>query len=350
VESRLCLALQMECLPQFDLDALVLWPGYKDIGVLTDEVRWNNELMCMGGHLLQSWRWGEFKQRQGWTVERLHGANNAGTWMAQVLFKTHGPFTIAYIPRGPVMSGDHELVFPNMLTAMDIACRRRRAVALVMEPSQRFQLHGTYKQNGLVRWIKPLQPTATLFMPVLDDESMLQRMHHKTRYHVRLAKRQGISVSGHRPNEVSIAAFHRLLTETSRRNGIHLLPISYFMDMCSALGDDAEVLLGARDGQVVAGAIMVRFGTEANYLFAASSTEHRGQGAGALLVFASAQWARERGCSYVDLGNVGNHGLRTFKTGFGGEIQEYLPPMERRYRPALAWLARRAILARSFVG
>ena len=64
----------------------------------------------------------------------------------------------------------------------------------------------------------------------------------------------------------------------------------------------------------------MRFGDEASYLFAGSSKQTRGQGAGASLVFSSLQWARDHGCRSVDLGSVTSQGLRDFKMGFGGEI------------------------------
>src|SRR4051812_35121429 len=123
-----------------------------------DEEFWNKTLQSVNGDLLQSWRWGEFKQRQGWTVERLCGTNRAGTWMTQILFRQAGPVSLAYAPRGPVMSGEHQAVFPEMTAAIDEACRRRRAISLIVEPSERFRLGGTMKQHGFVRWMLPIQP------------------------------------------------------------------------------------------------------------------------------------------------------------------------------------------------
>jgi lipid II:glycine glycyltransferase (peptidoglycan interpeptide bridge formation enzyme) len=318
------------------------WQGNR----LMDEELWNKSLQSANGDLLQSWRWGEFKRRQGWVVERLSGMNSAGTWMAQILFRSRGPVSLAYIPRGPVMSGEHRAVFPEMMAAIDEVCRRRRSVSLIVEPSQPFQLNGTMKQHGFVRWMMPIQPASTLSIPVLDDESALQRMHHKTRYHVRLATRHGISIERQPANPTTMAAFHCLLAETAERNSIRLLSLEYLIDLACAFGDDAEVLMAIGDGRLVASAVMVRFGDLASYLFAASSTQYRGQGAGALLVFGSMQWARNHGCTRVDLGNVGNEGLRTFKMGFGGDIQEFPPPIERRYRPMAAWLARRVLTNR----
>src|SRR4051794_10228457 len=115
---------------------------------LTSEQLWDEQLRSLGGNLLQSWRWGAFKERQGWSVQRLAGEHRDGFWMAQILFKSAGPFSIAYIPCGPSMSGDHTAIFPLMMAEIDAACRRARAVTLIMEPNQPFQLSGTYRQHG----------------------------------------------------------------------------------------------------------------------------------------------------------------------------------------------------------
>lgn len=312
-----------------------------------DELIWNSALQRMNGHLLQSWRWGEFKQRQGWTVERLRGSTESGEWMAQVLFKSHGPLSVAYVPNGPTLCGDHEAAFADMMAEIDRSCRRQKTFALIMEPTQRFELKGTIQDHGMVASAKPIQPRKTLSVPILDDDSALRQMHHKTRYHIRLASRQGAVVRCHKAMDQSIATFYKLHEETVRRNGIKLLPRSFFLDLCETFGSETELLIGERDGVPVAAAIMTHFGEEAHYLFAGSSTEHRGQGAGALVVFKAMQWARDRGCCRVNLGSIENEGLRTFKTGFGGVINDYMPTMERRYHPVIAWLVRSALTARA---
>ncbi len=312
-----------------------------------DELFWDGTLQRLGGNILQSWRWGEFKRRQGWTIHRLSEETPSGTWMAQILFKNVGPLSIAYVPCGPTLAGDHRAVFPRMMSEIDAICTQERAITLVMEPNQVFDLPGTFKNHGFVEWIKPFQPRLTMSIPVQDDQSMLAAMHHKTRYHIRLAQRQGIAVESRNVNQTSIAEFHALHAETVERNGLALLPIDYFTDLLAAFGDRAELLFSMTNDQPAAAALMVRFGNEANYLFAGSSKQTRGQGAGASLVFRSLQWAREHGCVNVDLGNISSEGLRDFKSGFGGVAHSFPTALDRRYRPVLAWGARRKLASKS---
>lgn len=309
-----------------------------------NEVDWDAALEKIGGNLLQSWRWGAFKERQGWSVARLHGASNAGTWLAQVLFKHVAGFSLAYVPCGPTMSGNHAALFPEMTTEIDAVCREMHAISLIMEPNQRFKLDGTFKQHGFVRWMDPIQPRETMSVPIFDDETMLSRMHHKTRYHVRLAQRHGVVVEPRPTGPASIVEFHELHAETAARSPISNLPIDYFSDLLAAFDDRATLIFSIADGRPAAGALLARFGNETTYLFAGSSKETRGQGAGAAMVFRCLQWARDHGSNVLDMGGVVNAPkLRAFKAGCGAADNFYPHPMERRYRPVLSFAARRVL-------
>ena len=97
-------------------------------------------------------------------------------------------------------------------------------------------------------------------------------------------------------------------------------------------------------------------------MYAGSATHHRSRGDTALLRFEAMRWARRFGCTHYDLGGIGMPGddpangatgsvpaasesdlggVRQFKLGFGGDVVDYLPTLERRYWPGFAWLLRR---------
>jgi hypothetical protein len=312
-----------------------------------DKEHWDAELMRLGGHLLQSWGRGEAKRLQGWRIERLSRQTAVYSWMVQVLIKSHGPISIAYLPNGPVTAGDHIAAFEDLQCELERVCRRAHAVSLVIEPTQLPGLDSTLAANRYAPRERSIQPRRTFTVVVGEDHVMLQAMHHKTRYHVRLAERQGVIASWHRPDDASMRAFLDLHNDTVRRNRIAPLSRSYFHAVCEAFGQDVEIVIGEVDGVPVAAAIVVWFGKQAHYLFAGSSTARRGQGAGALVVFRTLQRARDRGCEGLDLGSIESDGLRTFKTGFHGYEVVYLPSMERRFQPAIAWLLWRAVSARS---
>jgi lipid II:glycine glycyltransferase (peptidoglycan interpeptide bridge formation enzyme) len=325
---------------------------------------WDQHLEGLGGHLLQSWQWGAFKQRHGWQAHRLLVNDTAGSAMAQVLYRFRGPVSLGYIPRGPAFAGDPAVLWPLLLRQIDASAWRNRAISTIIELDRPIGLTGTLRQAGVVRGPGHLQPGRTVKIALGDDETMLRRMHQKTRYSVRLAQRRGVVIERHEPDEAGIDAFYGLMQDTAERNEFGIHSRDYYADFLRIFGVDA-VMLFARVDESALGAVLIaaRFGNEAIYMYGASSTQHRAHGAAFLLQFEAMRWAREHGCQTYDLwgipeqdpetvksdhegaiaGTKGDdwRGLYRFKTGFGGDIVSYPTVLERRHVPVLPWLARK---------
>lgn len=323
---------------------------------------WDDALLRLGGHFLQSWRWGEFKRRHGWHVERIRVAGSDGEAMAQVLYRTRGPVSVGYVPRGPAIGGKGPVVAPRLFRALDEDSRRQRALSVILEPDGRLPLTGSYKNAGFVRGPAHVQPGRTVKVPLLDDEALLNQMHQKTRYNVRLAQRRGVRVERPPVDDGSLGDFYGLLEDTSRRNEFGIHDRAYYDDFMQTFGADCVLLFARVDEKIAAGLIAARFGREAIYMYGASSTANRAHGAAFYLQFEAMRWARDNGCRTYDLwgipaadpvstegeghrvaGTRGDdwRGLYKFKTGFGGQVVTYPPTLERRYRPILGWFARR---------
>lgn len=325
---------------------------------------WDRQLNGLGGHLLQSWKWGAFKQRHGWNAHRLLVNDSAGAAMAQVLYRFRGPVSIGYIPRGPAIQGDPNVLWPLLLDELDASARRNRAISTIIEPDAPLGLTGTLHQAKVVRGPDHLQPGRTVKTSISDDEAMLKQMHQKTRYNVRLAQRRGVVIEHNAGDEAGIDAFYALMLDTAERNEFGIHSRAYYADFLRLFADDAVMLFARVDeGELGAVLIAARFGREAVYMYGASSSQHRAHGAAFLLQFEAMRWAREHGCDTYDLwgipdddpetvisdtkgaiaGTKGDdwRGLYRFKTGFGGEIVTYPTMLERRHVPMLPWLARK---------
>ncbi|HEV2128320.1 MAG TPA: peptidoglycan bridge formation glycyltransferase FemA/FemB family protein [Thermomicrobiales bacterium] len=326
--------------------------------------QWDRLLRKYGGHLLQSWAWGDLKHRHGWVPERGLVQDGNGVAMAQVLFRHKGPVSIGYVPRGPLLDGDAEALWPGLMKVIDEMARRHRAISVIFEPDRPLPLSGTLFDYGLVKGPEHFQPVRTVKVPLLDDEALLKQMHQKTRYSVRLAARRGVEFHTLPHSQEHIARFYELMQDTSQRNEFGVHALDYYADFLELFGDDA-VLMGAwsDEGNLAAMLIAGMFGNEAIYMYGGSSTKHRAHGAAFALQYEAMKWARERGAKTYDLwgipaenpdsladsdrdriaGTKGGdwRGLYRFKVGFGGEIVAYPPTMERRYLMLLPALARR---------
>ena len=89
-------------------------------------------------HALQSWAWGEFKGRWGWTPQPHVALNAAGeTVAAAQLLKRHLPglpFSIAYVPKGPCLDYADVTLRRQVLTALINLARQEGAIFLKIDP------------------------------------------------------------------------------------------------------------------------------------------------------------------------------------------------------------------------
>lgn len=320
-----------------------------------DEASWDAALHQASGDLLQSWRWGEFKRRHGWVVDRIRIDGSDGYALAQIMFRQRGPFSIAYIPRGPVISGD----FADdgaFWTAIDSACAARRAVHVVIEPERPLPDVLISREHELTRGPQWFQTARTVKVPLTDDDILLAQMRKDTRYNINYARRHGVTVERVQADPERMAIFYRLLQETSRRGSFGIHTPAYYDDFMRIFGDQAVLLLAHANGEVTAGLIAARCGPEGRSMYSGTATNHRIRGDAALLRFEAMRWTRELGGTHYDMGGIapapfqapldeqsgsGLDGVNRFKMGFGGEVVVYPQTLERRYRPALAWLIRR---------
>ncbi len=323
-------------------------------GKSRDGASWDALLVSEDGDLLQSWLWGEFKQRHGWVTERVLVEAGAGSAMAQILFRKRGPFTVAYMPRGPVLGPDDALA-AEMLTAIDAACAKHRAILLVIEPHQPLPPSWLTVNGAFAPGPASFQTSRTVKVELVDDATLLAQMRKDTRYNITYAQRKGVRTEQVVANPTNLYVFYRLLGETANRNGFGIHSRAYYEDFLECFGNQAVLLFSHAQDVVTAGLIAARFGNEARSMYAGSAGAHRGRGDSALLRFAAMQWARDLGCQRYDLGRIGPgarpgapeatpgsalEGVDTFKTGFGGAIVSYPQPVERRYRPRIAWFIR----------
>ena len=341
---------------------VALAPAHTAELVTNDPAAWDEAVLANGGHLLQSWRWGAFKERFGWQVERIAAQDDGGLALAQILFRRKAGVAIGYIPRGPVVPGHDGAAMANLWPAIDDWARRRRALTIIIEPDDELPaVQAT--MVAMTQGPEPIQPSRTVKTPLCDDDALMAQMHAKTRYNVRMAKRRNVVCRIADHTEDSIELFYELLQDTAARNAFAVHDRAYYREFLRQFGPDAVLMFAEVDGRVAAGAVAAVFGKEAIYMYGASSTKERANGAGFLLQYEMMRWARDRGALRYDLWGIPEYdpestvsesgdrlasshggdwrGIYEFKTRFGGEIVRYPAPVERRYHPVLASLARR---------
>jgi lipid II:glycine glycyltransferase (peptidoglycan interpeptide bridge formation enzyme) len=185
-----------------------------------------------------------------------------------------------------------------------------------------------------------VQPPDTVVVPLADDETMLGRMHKKTRYNIRLAEKKGVTVE--RAGVEALGEWYALYRETAARDKISIHSETYYRDLFSH-APDLCLWLARYEGKLLAGNVVLVHGDQAVYLYGASSNEHRNLMAPYALQWAALRDSRDRGAVEYDLFGIPPtddpahpmHGLYRFKTGFGGDRIHRHGAWDRVFRPVV---------------
>lgn len=183
----------------------------------------------------------------------------------------------------------------------------------------------------------------------LSEDELLKNLRRQTRYEVRRAEKLGLKVDKYH-DEKHFREFHAVQAETAARQ--HFVPpnLETLLAERVAFGEDATLYIAkTAEGQPIAYGLILQNGIEAEY-FEAASTELNYKLPGAYAL----QWQvikdlKAQGIKRYNLWGIAppgakNHrysGVTTFKTGFGGEIVEFVPAQDlvvKKARYLINWL------------
>lgn len=293
------------------------------------------------GDFLHDWAWGEVAAFDG-QPQRRYLLEEGGEVVAIVAAQERplvAGRTFWYVPHGPVLDYGSPRAAERiraLLIGLRVVARRHGAIAVKLEP--RLEA-GTpeldlLRGRGLRASRDTLQVGQTRLVELADDEALLADFDKDTRYSVRRAEREGVSVEiTEDPSDVAaIDALHGLVEETQRRAGFPMPPAERYRIAWRALaGAGRAVILEARrGGELLASGMLVVEGDRSFYLFSGSRREERGEPkhyASYALQWAMMRLARDRGARVHDLWGIAPpgagpehpwHGVGLFKKGFGG--------------------------------
>ncbi len=222
-----------------------------------------------GAGFMQSWRWSEFKELEGYAATRLglfEGEALRGGGIAYT-FPSPAEAGLAAMPDGPVLdwaAPGARAAFRALVAACRDSAAGRRAIALRVEP----RLEAVPEPlSALPRAPVDLVPDETLEMELGPEAKMLARMKPKGRYNARLALRRGVEVaSSADPGDVH--EFYFVLDQTARYQDFLLEPKSFFINLAQALFPAMGRFAFARyKGVTLAAALTVRHGGTVTYLY-----------------------------------------------------------------------------------
>jgi peptidoglycan pentaglycine glycine transferase (the first glycine) len=315
---------------------------------ISDPTTWDRALLGLPNpHVLQSWAWGEFKSRHGWSATRLLFQENGRTVAAASVLRRRLPLlpvSMLYVPKGPALDWDDTVLAARVLDEFEGLIGRWRAIFCKIDPDVYYAgdvpsyLPRPANARAVARLLaarnwcfsgEQVQFRNTVLLNLdQPEEELLAAMKQKTRYNVRLAIRRDVKVYDGTIDDLT--TMYELYLETSHRNRFPIRPASYYLDAWGRFleAGQAHLLLATVDGEAVAGLVLFTFGPTAWYMYGASSHRYRERMPNYLLQWQAMRRARSLGCTLYDLWGAPDDldesdpmwGVYRFKLGLGGEL------------------------------
>lgn len=303
-------------------------------------------------HPLQSYEWGEFRDKTGIKVIR-RGFFNKGKLVKAFTLTIHKipntPFNIGYLPKGDLP--DREL-----LNELHKIGKEENCIFIQLEPNVQKNIN----QSSIINYqsLKPAaHPLFTKYTFVLDltksEDELLKAMHPKARYNIKVAQKHGVEIFLHNSDK-AFNAFLTLNNQTTARQRFYSHPNKYFRHMRNSLKMNslrrlpdrltAHLLTAEYKGKTLTAWILFAFQETLYYPYGASSNENREVMASNLMMWEAIRFGKKLGLKKTDLwGSLGPNpdpkdpwfGFHNFKQKFAPEHVEFIGSYDLVVNPLL---------------
>ncbi|MEX0598638.1 MAG: peptidoglycan bridge formation glycyltransferase FemA/FemB family protein [Candidatus Paceibacterota bacterium] len=254
------------------------------------------------------------------------------------VYKLTLKYTQLYIPRGPLLYTDNlsqEEIQEFWQNISKIAQKYNSVFTLIEPPQDIYNGYGhlfdTYTQNSDLERI----PHQTQILDLtLSETDLLQNMHPKMRYNIRLAQKKGVNIKNISYNNSEFDKyfdiFFDLIQETSGRGEFAIHSKLHYRHLLKAEASHLQVslIIAEHEDKVLAANIVLDTLDKRIYLHGASGNQYRNLMATPLLQWESILEAKKIGKKIYDFWGISNtkkswQGISRFKIQFGGQSITY---------------------------
>jgi len=289
------------------------------------------------GSFLQSWNWGEFQRAMGEKVFRLGIFDQGklrGTCLVIKIKAKRGIYLIC--PAGPLLNWKKKDDLRVLIKYLKEIAKREKALFIRIRPAieDSPKNRSLFKSLGFWSAGMHLHAERTWLLDISpEEENLLAQMRKTTRYLIRKAIRDGVEIF--QTNKIDdINYLYQLQKEAVARH--HFIPFSenYFKKMFRVFSKDnqAALFLAKYKKEIISAALIMFYGQEAVYHYAATSSKYPKIPSSYLLVWEAILAAKRRNLSTFNFWGIAppnrqEHrfaGLTLFKKGFGGQEKVFL--------------------------
>jgi peptidoglycan pentaglycine glycine transferase (the first glycine) len=294
---------------------------------------WNDFVQSSpNSSVLQSYEWGTVK-RGTWKPIYAAVTDDQENFIATALIlKRKLPVfnrSLLYCPRGPVCKSQDEKWIRFFFQAVKDLAKKEKAFVFRCDPEipeNDSTFVGFLNENGLRHNSENIQPRGTVILDIRPSEdSLLKSFHPKTRYNIKLAQKKDVVIEEKNSPE-GVDIFYELFRVTGERDRFLILGKGYFMHLWKTLSENSmcSVFVAYFEGRPLAAIFQTVYGRRMNYLYGASSNEHRNLMPNHLIHWHAIQWAKKRGVEFYDFWGIPANisessplvGVYRFKKGF----------------------------------
>jgi lipid II:glycine glycyltransferase (peptidoglycan interpeptide bridge formation enzyme) len=294
-------------------------------------------------HPVQSWEWGEFREKEGHRVIRL-GLFDKEKLKEVFQLSLHKipktSFNIGYLPKCPLPSKE-------LIKKLKEIGAENNVIFIKIEPHAETSPERVKQLNslGLIK-VKDFFAKYTSIIDLSrSEEELLKSFKSKTRYNIRLAQKHGVKIEEDNSDTV-FSNYLALTLETTKRQGFYAHSPRYHRLQWEILNPAgiSHLLVAKYKGKILASFILFVFNQVLYYPYGASSREHKEVMAPTLLMWEAIRFGKAHGCKSFDLwGNADPnpspshpyYGFHKFKEGFSPKFVEFLGSYDLVINPIL---------------
>jgi len=301
--------MELKNINQAELDGLA---AYQTISPFLQSFAWGEFHRALNHRV---WRWGVFKDEK-----LIAGAN---------VIEHSLPLGQSYLycPRGPITDPTLSVKEKNECLSLILSKVRDLTIATTNKEEIFFRFEPTWDIANLEMKVYEslaIQPKHTAILNLeLSETEILNNCKPKTRYNIRLAEKKNVTIE-HLPTN-SFNEIWPLFLKTAGKQNFNLHPQSYYQTMLAQLPFAELWVVRNQEKKIIAGNLMIFFGSQVTYLHGASDYDDRQLMAPYLLHWEMIKMAKQRGFKSYDFYGIGGNdsstanwaGFSRFKEGFG---------------------------------
>jgi lipid II:glycine glycyltransferase (peptidoglycan interpeptide bridge formation enzyme) len=273
-------------------------------------------------HPLQTWEWGEFREKWGNEVVRFP----FGQITLHKLPLTN--YKIGVLEKGPTPT-------PEMLAVLEKYAKDNKVLFIRLEPNIKTneKTIELLKKNGCVPGRRIFTPSTFVIDLTPTEEDLLKSFTPKTRYNIRVAQKHGVEVV----EDNSDQAFERYLAltkETAQRQGFYAHSEKYHRLMWQTLHKDpisrgeeplARLQIAKFQGHIITTWILFVWKDCLYYPYGASTDKFKQVMANNLMLWEAIRLGQNLKLKIFDLwGREEGKGFTKFKEGYNPKVVNFI--------------------------